>query len=150
MKDVVKFYSESLNEKLNNLERERKREYEILFDELVSKEMVRSDIHVERALELETKFLKIFIEYAIMQFKKLNNKSTVDIQELGKEYRRVIDTFFSNSLKRMIGIINNVRGFMKEEFAVEHLNKIRKEALRKLEEIRELNKDFENKCKRAV
>lgn len=131
MKDIVEFYSESLSEKLNTLETERRKEYEILFDELVSKEMVRSDIHVEKALELETKFFRLFIEYAIMQFEKLKNKSSVDIQELEKVFKHGIDTFFSSSLKRIIGVINNVRGSIKEEFAIEFLDKIRLEALQK-------------------
>ncbi len=142
---MSELYSESLSEKIDKLERERKREYEILFDELVSEGMVRSDIHVEMALELEKKFLRLFIEYAIMQFEGLKNNPTIDINELEKEYRRGIDTFFSNSLKRMIGIINNVRSSIKEEFAMEQLEEIRLEASKKLEKAKELNKDYRNK-----
>ncbi len=137
---MVKLYSKFLSEKLETLERERRRQYELLFDELVAKGMVRADIHIEKALELEIKFFRDFIDYALTQFKELRNSSSAEIHEVEEVCRYYIETFFRNSLQRMIGIINNVRSSIKEEFAIEPLEKIRSEALKKLEMAKELHK----------
>jgi hypothetical protein len=133
MKSVAKLYQELLNKELNSLERERKKQYENLFDELAARGMVRADIHIEKALELEMNFMRRFTEYAILQFKKLLNNNASEIKELEKAYRYGIDSFFGKSLLRMFGIISNVRSSLREEYAREYLEKIRSEALRELE-----------------
>jgi hypothetical protein len=133
MEDIVKLYQELLNKELNSLERERKKHYEHLFDDLASRGMVRADIHIEQALELEMNFMRRFTDYAMSQFKKLMNDPSLEINELEKAYRFGIDLFFGKSLQRMFGIISNVRSSLKEEYAREHLEKIRLEALRELE-----------------
>lgn len=141
MGEVDKLYSKFLSERLETLERERRKHYELFFDELVAKGMVRSDIHIEQALELEIRFFRDFTEYAIIQFKELRNRASVEIHELEEVCRYYIETFFRNSLQRMIGIINNVRSSIKEEFAIGPLEKIRSEALKKLEMAKELHKN---------
>jgi len=133
MKSVVKSYQELLNKELNSLERERKNNYAHLFDELAARGMIRADIHIEQALELEMNFMRRFTEYAILQFKKLMNNHASEINELEKAYQYGIDSFFGKSLLRMFGIISNVRSSLKEEYAREYLEKIRSEALRELE-----------------
>jgi hypothetical protein len=133
MEDIVKLYQELLNKELNSLERERKKHYEHLFDDLASRGMVRADIHIEQALELEMNFMRRFTDYAMSQFKKLMSDPSLKINELEKAYRYGIDLFFGKSLQRMFGIISNVRSSLKEEYAREHLEKIRLEALRELE-----------------
>jgi hypothetical protein len=133
MEDIVKLYQELLNKELNSLERERKKHYEHLFDDLASRGMVRADIHIEQALELEMNFMRRFTDYAMSQFKKLMSDPSLEINELEKVYRFGIDLFFGKSLQRMFGIISNVRSSLKEEYAREHLEKIRLEALRELE-----------------
>ncbi|NWF52404.1 MAG: hypothetical protein HXY47_04910 [Nitrospirae bacterium] len=138
MEDISNLYNELLNVKLNNIEKEKKRQYDSLFNNLVEKGMVHADIHVEMALEMELNFFKNFIEYAIIQFKELKNEPVAKIYELEKVYKYGIDKFFSNSLQRMISIINNVRSSINEEFAMEPLEKIRAEAIQKLESVKEL------------
>jgi hypothetical protein len=145
MKDIAKLYNEVLNMKHANIERERRMQYESLFNNLMAMGMVRADVHIEQALELEINFFRKFIEYAMIKFNELKNEPSVEIYELEKVYKYGIDKFFSNSLQRMIGIINNVRSSIKEEFAIEHLKKIREEALQKLETVKELNRNFEKK-----
>jgi len=136
MEDIVKLYQELLNKELNSLERERKKHYEHLFDDLASRGMVRADIHIEQALELEMNFMRRFTDYAMSQFKKLMSDPSLEINELEKVYRFGIDLFFGKSLQRMFGIISNVRSSLKEEYAREHLEKIRLEALRELESVK--------------
>ncbi len=136
MEDIVKLYQELLNKELNSLERERKKHYEHMFDDLASRRMVRADIHIEQALELEMNFMRRFNDYAISQFKKLINDPSLEINKLEKAYRYGIDLFFGKSLQRMFGIISNVRSSLKEEYAREHLEKIRLEALRELESVK--------------
>ncbi|MFH1701919.1 MAG: hypothetical protein ABIB41_00635 [Nitrospirota bacterium] len=136
MEDIVKLYQELLNKELNSLERERKKHYEHMFDDLASRRMVRADIHIEQALELEMNFMRRFTDYAMSQFKKLINDPAFEINELEKAYRYGIDLFFGKSLQRMFGIISNVRSSLKEEYAIEHLEKIRLEALRELESVK--------------
>jgi hypothetical protein len=136
MEDIVKLYKELLNKELNSLERERKKHYEHLFDDLAARSMVRAGIHIEQALELEMNFMRRFTDYAISQFKKLINDPALEINELEKAYRFGIDLFFGKSLQRMFGIISNVRSSLKEEYAREHLEKIRLEALRELESVK--------------
>ena len=136
MEDIVKLYQELLNKELNSLERERKKHYEHLFDDLAARGMVRADIHIEQALELEMNFMRRFTDYAMSQFKKLMNDPSLEINQLEKAYRYGIDLFFGKSLQRMFGIISNVRSSLKEEYAREHLEKIRLEALRELESVK--------------
>jgi ribosomal protein L20A (L18A) len=136
MEDIVKLYQELLNKELNSLERERKKHYDHMFDDLASRRMVRADIHIEQALELEMNFMRRFTDYAMSQFKKLMNDPSLEINELEKVYRYGIDLFFGKSLQRMFGIISNVRSSLKEEYAREHLEKIRLEALRELESVK--------------
>ncbi len=136
MEDIVKLYQELLNKELNSLERERKKHYEHLFDDLAARRMVRADIHIEQALELEMNFMRRFTDYALSQFKKLMSDPSLEINELEKVYRYGIDLFFGKSLQRMFGIISNVRSSLKEEYAREHLEKIRLEALRELESVK--------------
>jgi fructose-1,6-bisphosphatase len=95
--------------------------------------MVRADIHIEQALELEMNFMRRFIDYAISQFKRLMNYPDVDIDELEKTYRHGINVFFGKSLQRMLGIINNVRSSVTDDYAQEALEKVRSEALQALE-----------------
>lgn len=133
MEDTVKLYQALLDKELDSLERERKKHYDHLFSDLAARGMVRADIHIEQALELEINFMRRFIEYAISQFKKLMNDPAAKINELEKAYRYGIDLFFGKSLQRMFGIISNVRSSIKEEYARESLEKIRLEALRELE-----------------
>jgi len=133
MKSVAKLYQELLNKELDSLEIERKKHYAQLFDELAARGMIRADIHIEQALELEMNFMRRFIEYAILQFKKLMNNHASEVNELEKAYHCGIDSFFGKSLLRMFGIISNVRSSLKEEYAREYLEKIRAEALRELE-----------------
>jgi hypothetical protein len=133
MESVAKLYQELLNRELNSLERERQKQYEHLFDELAARGMIREDIHIEQALELEMNFMCRFTEYAILQFKKLMNNNASEIKELEKAYRYGIDSFFGKSLLRMFGIISNVRSSLREEYAREYLEKIRSEALLELE-----------------
>lgn len=133
MEDTVKLYQALLDKELDSLERERKKHYDHLFSDLAARGMVRADIHIEQALELEINLMRRFIEYAISQFKKLMNDPAAKINELEKAYRYGIDLFFGKSLQRMFGIISNVRSSIKEEYARESLEKIRLEALRELE-----------------
>lgn len=133
MEDTVKLYQALLDKELDSLERERKKHYDHLFSDLTARGMVRADIHIEQALELEINFMRRFIEYAISQFKKLMNDPAAKINELEKAYRYGIDSFFGKSLQRMLGIINNVRSSIKGEYAQESLEKIRLGALRVLE-----------------
>jgi hypothetical protein len=133
MEEAVKSYQRLLNKEMNSLERERKNNYDHLVDDLAAKGMVRADIHIEQALELEMNFMLRFVNYAISQFKKLMHDPAIKIDDLEKTYRYGINSCFGKSLQRMIGIISNVRSSLKEEYAQESLEKIRSEALLALE-----------------
>jgi hypothetical protein len=133
MKDRGQSYQALLTKELDSLERERKNQYDQLFSDLVTQRMVRADIHIEQALELEMNFMRRFIDYAISQFKRLMNYPDVDIDELEKTYRHGINVFFGKSLQRMLGIINNVRSSVTDDYAQEALEKVRSEALQALE-----------------
>jgi hypothetical protein len=129
-------YQALLTKALDSLERERKKQYDQLFSELANRGMVRADIHIEKALELEMHFMSRFIDYAISQFKGLMNSPEVNIDELEKTYRYGINLFFSKSLQRMLGIISNVRSSVTDDYAQEALEKIRSEALQALEVVK--------------
>jgi hypothetical protein len=133
MKDRGQSYQALLTKELDSLERERKKQYDQLFSELANRGMVRAGIHIEQALELEMNFMRRFIDYAISQFKRLMNSPEVDIDELEKTYRHGINVFFGKSLQRMLGIINNVRSSVTDDYAQEALEKVRSEALQALE-----------------
>jgi|SRR4030067_3373758 len=129
MKDIGQHYQSLLDKELDSLERERRKEYEYLFDDLVRQGMVRKDIHIEQALELERKFIQRFVEYAVAQYKKLKDSSEADMNMLEKMYRNGINYFFGRSLQRMLGIISNVRGSIPAAYAQEFLEKVKSEAL---------------------
>src|SRR3972149_9585383 len=129
MKDAAQLYKSLLNKELDYLERERRKEYEYLFDDLARQGMVRADIHIEQALELERKFIQRFVEYAIAQYKKLKNSPEPDMSMLEKMYRYEINHFFGRSLQRMLGIINNVRGSITADYAQEFLERVKSGAL---------------------
>jgi hypothetical protein len=133
MTDVTQRYKSLLQEELTDLEKKRRQEYEGLFDALAMKEMIRADIHIEQALELEKKFMKCFAEYAIAQYKKLKDSPGADMNILEKIYRYEINYFFGRSLQRMLGIINNVRGSVPASYAQEFLEKVTSDALQTFE-----------------
>lgn len=133
MKDAAQLYKSLLNEELIDLEKARRKEYEGLFDDLVRKGMVRADIHIEQALELERKFMKCFVEYAMAQYKKLKDSAGADMNMLEKIYRQEINAFFGRALQRMFGIISNVRGSIPAAHAQELLEKVKSEALQSFE-----------------
>ena len=95
--------------------------------------MVRKDIHIEQALELEIKFIQRFVEYAVAQYKKLKDSSEVDMNMLEKMFRNAMNSFFGRSLQRMLGIVNNVRGSIPASYAQEFLEKIKSKALQSFE-----------------
>ena len=133
MKDIGQHYQSLLDKELDSLERERRKEYEYLFDDLVRQGMVRKDIHIEQALTLERKFIQRFVEYAVAQYKKLKDSSEADMNMLEKMYRNGINYFFGRSLQRMLGIISNVRGSIPAAYAQEFLEKVKSEALQSFE-----------------
>jgi hypothetical protein len=133
MKDISQSYQALLIKELDSLEGERKKQYEQLFSELATAGMVRADIHIERALELEMKFKRRFFEYAISQLKRLMNSPDADMNKLEKAYLDSINSFFGKALQRMLGIINNVRSSITDDYAQEALEKVRAEALQALE-----------------
>jgi hypothetical protein len=128
MKDVVQLYKSLLSEELDIIERKRRKEYENLFDDLVRQGMVRADVHIEQALELERKFIQQFVEYAIAQYKELKDSPESDMNMIEKTYRYEVNHFFGRSLQRMLGIINNVRGSITTAYAQEFLARIKSEA----------------------
>jgi hypothetical protein len=69
MKDIGQHYQLLLSKELDILERERRKDYESLFDDLARQRMVRADIHIEQALELERKYIQCFFKHAIAQYK---------------------------------------------------------------------------------
>jgi hypothetical protein len=133
MKDVTQLYKSFLKEEIDNIERKRRKEYEGLFDDLVRQGMVRADVHIEQALELEMKLIKCFAEYAIAQYKKLKDSTKADMKILEKIYRHEINCLFGKSLQRMLGIINNVRGSIPDSYAQEFLEKVKLEVLQSFE-----------------
>ena len=133
MQDIGQHYQSLLEKELDSLERERRKEYEYLFDDLVRQGMVRKDIHIEQALELERKFIQRFVEYTVAQYKKLKDSSEADMNMLEKMYRNGINYFFGRSLQRMLGIISNVRGSIPAAYAQEFLEKVKSEALQSFE-----------------
>lgn len=133
MEDIGQSYQTLLNKELDSLEKERKKQYDQVFSELANRGMVRADIHIEQALELEKNFMSRFIDYAISQFKRLMNSPDGNIDELEKTYRFGINLFFGKSLQRMLGIVSNVRSSITDDYAQEALEKVRFEAFQKLE-----------------
>ncbi len=133
MEDIGQSYQALLNKELDSLEKERKKQYDQVFSELANRGMVRADIHIEQALELEKNFMSRFIDYAISQFKRLMNSPDGNIDELEKTYRYGINLFFGKSLQRMLGIVSNVRSSITDDYAQEALEKVRFEAFQKLE-----------------
>lgn len=133
MEDIGQSYQTLLNKELDSLEKERKKQYDQVFSELANRGMVRADIHIEQALELEKNFMSRFIDYAISQFKRLMNSPDGNIDELEKTYRYGINLFFGKSLQRMLGIVSNVRSSITDDYAQEALEKVRFEAFQKLE-----------------
>lgn len=133
MKDIGQQYQSLLNKEIDVLERERRKDYEYLFDNLARQGMVRADIHIEQALELERKYMQCFLEYAITQYKKLRNPPKADMNMLGKIYRQEINAFFGRSLQRMLGIVSNVRGSITDAFVLKFLEKVKSEAFKAFE-----------------
>jgi len=133
MKDIGQQYQSLLNKEIDVLERERRKDYEYLFDNLARQGMVRADIHIEQALELERKYMQCFLEYAITQYMKLGNSPKADMNMLGKIYRQEINAFFGRSLQRMLGIVSNVRGSITDTFVLKLLEKVKSEAFKAFE-----------------
>jgi hypothetical protein len=133
MKDISQSYQALLIKELDSLEGERKKQYEQLFSELATKRMVRADIHIEQALELEMKFMRRFIEHGISQLQRLMNSPEADMNTLEKAYLYGTNLLFGKSLQRMLGIINNVRSSITDDYAQKALEKVRSEALQALE-----------------
>ena len=129
MQDIGQHYQSLLDKEFDSLERERRKEYEHLFDELVRQGMVRKDIHIEQALALEGEFMLRFTTYAIAKYKQLNISPEVDMNMLEKMFRNAMNSFFGRSLQRMLGIVNNVRGSIPAAYAQEFLEKVKSEAL---------------------
>jgi len=133
MKDIVKRFQSLLSKQIDYLEKERRKEYEHLFDDLVRQGMVRAELHIERALEVEERFMQRFIEYAIAQYRALKNSPEADLDLLEKIYRNEINSTFGRSLQRMLGIMSNVRSSLTAAYAQESLGKIKSYALQELE-----------------
>jgi uncharacterized protein with gpF-like domain len=133
MKDIGRQYQLLLSKELDVLERERRKDYESLFDDLARQRMVRADIHIEQALELERKYIQCFFKYAIEQYKKFKNPYDSDLEMIEKMYRHEINSFFGRSLQRMLGIVSNVRGSITDTFVLNFLEKVKSEAFKAFE-----------------
>ena len=133
MKDEAQLYKSLMNKELDYLERERRKDYEHLFDDLARQGMVRADIHIEQALELEKKFIQYFSKFAITHYKKLKNPHESEEDILEKMYRYEINYLAGRSLQRMLGIVNNVRGSLTDVFVLSYLEKVKSDALEAFE-----------------
>jgi hypothetical protein len=133
MEDINQVYKELLDREFDSLEKERRKQYEHLVDELIQQGMVRKGIHIEMALELEIHFMRRFIDYAISQFKRMTNSPEPNIDIIEKTFRDSINLFFSKSLQRMIAIMMNVRSSVKKDYPIEHIEKLKSEAFQELE-----------------
>lgn len=133
MKDEAQLYKSLMNKELDYLERERRKDYEHLFDDLARRGMVRADIHIEQALELEKKFIQYFSKSAISHYKKLKNPHESEEDILEKMYRYEINYLAGRSLQRMLGIVNNVRGSLTDVFVLSYLEKVKSDALEAFE-----------------
>jgi hypothetical protein len=133
MKHIGQQYQVLLSKELDVLERERRKDYESLFDDLARLRMVRADIHIEQALELERKYLQCFFKFAIAQYKKFENPHESDLKILEKMYQHEINSFFGRSLQRMLGIASNVRGSITDTFVLNFLEKVKSEAFKAFE-----------------
>jgi hypothetical protein len=133
MKNAAQLYKSSLSKEVDNIERRRRKEYENLFDDLVRQGMVRADIHIEQALELERKFMKCFAEYALAQYEGFKDPAGSEMNMLEKVYRQEINAFFGRALQRMLGITNNVRGSITTAYVQEFLESVKSGALERFE-----------------
>jgi len=133
MKDIGRQYQLLLSKELDVLERERRKDYESLFDDLARQRMVRADIHIEQALELERKYRQCFFKHAITQYKKFKNPHESDLEMLEKIYRHEINSLFGKSLQRMLGIVSNVRGSITDAFVLNFLEEVKSEAFKAFE-----------------
>ncbi len=141
MEDINQAYKELLDREFDSLEKERRKQYEHLVDELIQQGRVREGIHIEMALELEIHFMRRFIDYAISHFKRMTISPEANIDIIEKTFRDGINLFFSKSLQRMIAIIMNVRSSVKEDYPAGHLEKLRSEALQWLENVKSTIRD---------
>lgn len=141
MEDVNQVYKGLLDREFDSLERDRRKQYEHLVNELTQRRMVREGIHIEKALELEIYAMRRFIDYAIPRFRRMMNSPEANIDILEKTCRDGINLFFSKSLQRMIAIIINVRSPVKEDYPIGHLEKLKSEALQELEIIKSAIRD---------
>ena len=141
MEDINRVYKELLDREFDSLERERRKQYEHLFNELAQQRMVHEGIHIEKAMELEIHFMRRFVDYAISQFKRMMNSPDANIDLIEKTFRDGINLFFSKSLQRMIAIIMNVRSSVKEDYPLGHLEKLRSEAFQELESVKSSIRD---------
>lgn len=133
MEDLNQIYQLLLDKESERLEVKRKKQYYQIVDELINSGMVRADIHVEKALEVELHFMRRFFDFAISEFKRVINHPEADVNTLEKIYRYSVTSYFGKSLQRMLGILMNVRTSLKEDCVREHLEKLKSEALQKLE-----------------
>ncbi|MEW6416800.1 MAG: hypothetical protein AB1480_01605 [Nitrospirota bacterium] len=136
MEDINQVYKELLDREFDSLERERRKQYEHLVNELIQQGMVREGIHIEKALELEIHSMRRFIDYALSQFKRMMNSSEANIEILGKTFQDGINLFFGRSLQRMIGITINVRSPIREDYPAERLEKLKSKAVEELESVK--------------
>jgi uncharacterized protein with gpF-like domain len=139
MKDIGQQYQLLLSEEIDILESERRKDYESLFDDLARQRMVRADIHIEQALELERKYIQCFFKNAIAQYKKFKNPHESDLKILEKMYRHEINSFFGRSLQRMLGIVSNVRGSITDAFVLNFLEKVKSEAFKAFESAKKVH-----------
>jgi len=133
MKNIGQQYRLLLSKELDVLERERRKDYERLIDDLARQRMVRADIHIEQALELERKYIQCFFKHAIAQYKKFKNPHESDLEMLEKIYRHEINSLFGKSLQRMLGIVSNVRGSITDAFVLNFLEEVKSEAFKAFE-----------------
>lgn len=130
MENLNQLYQNLLNKELDSLEKERQKEEKTTITPL-SARLPHSGLIVEQYLEVEMKYMRLFVNRAIAHFKRLSSSPDLNTDELEKTYQQYVNGVLFKASQRMKEVRDRVN-IPADSYEVE-LNKVRANAWRDME-----------------
>ncbi len=133
MENINQLYKSLLNKEIDSLVREGRERYEKMTRELSGRGMIRSGIHIERALEIETDNMRRFINRAISEYIRLIQAPEADSNELEKIYRSYINGVALKIPQSLKDTLRSIMSPTSSSYFEPALERLKSEALRELD-----------------
>lgn len=130
MENLNQLYQDLLSKELDSLEREWQKEVKTTITPL-SARLPHSGLIVEKYLEVEMKYMRLFVNRAIAHFKRLSSSPALNTDELEKTYQHYVNGVLFKASQRMKEVRNRVN-VPADSYEVD-LNKVRSDAWREME-----------------